>query len=220
MFTKFFCPIAFQAILTFCLCLFSSMKLHKINKFSIFTIFCFKSVTPSMFANLGGGSNAMPHSRLIGGGARVSWRVTQLHSESQGVRVGCQSLTPADLGVVAAFSLARWTSDSRHSSGEPCLSVAGSSSLSMLRLSSCSFSDEASFSLWKQEGVSLVLPGKVAPGCVLPVVGRAGMSFLSFYLAAPGYEMRRHSLLFIPSRQGGWCRMANKHWVRRNHSGQ
>lgn len=34
---------------------------------------------------------------------------------------------------------------------EPCLSDAGSSSLSMLRLNSCSFSDDASFSLHRKE---------------------------------------------------------------------
>lgn len=133
----------------------------------------------------------------------------------------CQSLTPADLGVVAAFSLARWTSDSRHSSGEPCLSVAGSSSLSMLRLSSCSFSDEASFSLWKQEGVLLVLPGKVPPGHVLPVMGRAGTSFLSFYSAARGHEMRKPqpALCSFPDKEGG-CRVAHRHWVRGTRRGQ
>lgn len=60
-------------------------------------------------------------------------------------------LTPAARVAVADLSLARWTSDSRHSSGGPCPSGAGSSSLSRLRFSSCSFSDEASFSLWRQD---------------------------------------------------------------------
>lgn len=61
-------------------------------------------------------------------------------------------LTPADLLQGADFSLARCTRDSKHSSGGPCLSGAGSSSLSTLRLSSCSFSEEASFSLQRQKG--------------------------------------------------------------------
>ena len=60
-------------------------------------------------------------------------------------------LTPAARVAVADLSLARWTSDSRHSSGGPCPSGAGSSSLSRLRFSSCSFSDEASFSLQRQD---------------------------------------------------------------------
>lgn len=59
-------------------------------------------------------------------------------------------LTPAALVAVDGFSLARWTSDSRHSSEGPCPSGASSSSLSRLRFSSCSSSDEASFSLRRQ----------------------------------------------------------------------
>lgn len=55
-------------------------------------------------------------------------------------------LTPVDL-LVEDLSLAKCTRDNRHSSGVPCLSRAASSSLSMLRLSNLSFSEEASFSL-------------------------------------------------------------------------
>ena len=83
----------------------------------------------------------------------VSWRGsweeprTQQRPFSGGRRVWGPGggLTPAALVAVAAFSLARCTSDSRHSSGGPC-----PSSLSRLRFSSCSFSDEASFSLRRQ----------------------------------------------------------------------
>lgn len=57
--------------------------------------------------------------------------------------------------ALPALSLLRWTSDSRHRSAAPCFSRDASSSLSMLRLRSCSFSDEASFSL--QRGKQSVL---------------------------------------------------------------
>lgn len=45
------------------------------------------------------------------------------------------------------LSRVRLTRDKRQRSVDPCFSCAASSSLSMLRLSSCSFSDDASFSL-------------------------------------------------------------------------
>lgn len=41
-------------------------------------------------------------------------------------------------------------------SADPCLSDAASSSLSMLRLNSCSFSEDASFSLWTHKYVHLL----------------------------------------------------------------
>lgn len=57
------------------------------------------------------------------------------------------SLTPVDLLLVEDLSLARCTKDNKHLSGVPCLSTAASSSLSILRLKSRSFSEDASFSL-------------------------------------------------------------------------
>lgn len=57
------------------------------------------------------------------------------------------SLTPVDLLLVEDLSLAKCTKDNKHLSGVPCLSTAASSSLSILRLKSRSFSEEASFSL-------------------------------------------------------------------------
>lgn len=57
------------------------------------------------------------------------------------------SLTPVDLLLVEDLSLAKCTKDNKHLSGVPCLSTAASSSLSILRLKSRSFSEDASFSL-------------------------------------------------------------------------
>lgn len=57
------------------------------------------------------------------------------------------SLTPVDLLLVEDLSLAKCTKDNKHLSGVPCLSTAASSSLSILRLKSLSFSEDASFSL-------------------------------------------------------------------------
>lgn len=67
-------------------------------------------------------------------------------------------LTPVDLLFVEDLSLAKCTRDNKHSSGVPCLSIAASSSLSMLRLKSLSFSEEASFSLKRkrQEGLTFL----------------------------------------------------------------
>lgn len=125
-----------------------------------------------------------------------------------------QSLTPADL-VVADFSLAKWTSDKRHSSGGPCLSEAGSSSLSRLRLSSCSFSDEASFSLWKQEGGPQGCLGRGSPDVSSQRQRPSGCCdlFLKFLLSsswARTQDEKDSSALCSLLNEGPGCRAANR----------